>query len=316
VLINVRLWKSGEGAQAPHTPAQVGFKEDDMIDKRVSFDFEVDFSNGGGIQGQSFRLDIEGNDIADDALAAYIIRDLRLLMVGAIRIHNKRIVEERHKRAAAKEHAESISTGVEFIDLSHKIESGLINHKGLCGRIEMVASVGTCLITPYHRYADGYDLTGLLLEWVSNLPGLVVRVSGSEHRAIDWQNFAASSVRGRAVLVNTGWDTHWRTERYFEGHPFLTQKAAEYLRDEGVALVGIDSLDIDEISGGSRPVHSVLLAAGIPIIEHLTNVSAVPAEGFYFSAVPPKIAAMGTFPVRAHAQLVNARRVRTSETTT
>jgi kynurenine formamidase len=104
------------------------------------------------------------------------------------------------------------------------------------------------------------------------------------------------------VLVNTGWDAHWRTDRYFEGHPFLTERAAEYLRDQGAALVGIDSLNIDDISGGTRPVHSVLLAAGIPIVEHMTNLGTLPASGFRFSAVPPKIAGMGTFPVRAYAR--------------
>jgi kynurenine formamidase len=171
------------------------------------------------------------------------------------------------------------------------------------GRIEMVANTGTYLDTPYHRYAEGYDLTGLPLERVSDVPGVVVRVAGITQRAIDWPSFAATSVRGRAVLVNTGWDSHWRTERYFEGHPFLTEKAAHYLRNEGALLIGIDSLNIDDTSSGSRPVHSVLLEAGIPIVEHLTNLSALPTEGFRFFAVPPKIAAMGTFPVRAHALL-------------
>jgi arylformamidase len=299
-----------------------------MSDKRVSFDFEIDFSNGGGLQGQGFRLDIEGDDIADDALAAYFIRDLRLLMVGAVRILNKRIIEERHKRTAAPDASESTPADAEFIDLSHNIESGMITYKGLpaplvcdhlsrvqsrtvyeagtefqIGRIEMVANTGTYLDTPYHRYADGYDLTGLPLERVSDVPGVVVRVAGSKERAIDWQSFVATPVRGRAVLVNTGWDSHWRTERYFEGHPFLTEKAAKYLCDAGAMLVGIDSLNIDDTSRGSRPVHSVLLAAGIPIVEHLTNLSALPTEGFRFFAVPPKIAAMGTFPVRAHALL-------------
>jgi arylformamidase len=306
-----------------------------VSDKRVSFDFEVDFSNGGGIQGQGFRLDIEGDAIADDALAAYIIRDLRLLMVGAVRILNKHIVEERHKRAAAPDKpaaettaSESTAAGAGYVDLSHTIESGMITYKGLpaplvcdhlsrvqsrtvyapgtefqIGRIEMVANTGTYIDTPYHRYADGYDLTKLPLERVSGIPGVVVRVSGSNERAIDWQTFAATAVGGKAVLVNTGWDRHWRTDQYFEGHPFLTEKAAQYLRDEGALLVGIDSLNIDTTSGGHRPVHSVLLAAGIPIVEHLTNLSALSTEGFRFFAVPPKIAAMGTFPVRAHALL-------------
>jgi kynurenine formamidase len=296
-----------------------------VSEKRVSFDFEVYFSNGGGMQGQGFRLDIDGDGITDDELAAYLIRDLRLLMVGKVRILNKRIIEERHKRSSTAADAD-LTMAAEFVDLSHPIENGMITYKGLpaplicdhlsrdqsrslyaagtefhIGRVEMVANTGTYLDTPYHRYADGYDLTGLPLEMVSGVPGSTVRVSGINRRAIDWQAFAAVPVRGRAVLINTGWDIHWRTDRYFEGHPFLTQKAAEYLRDSGAALVGIDSLNIDDTSDGTRPVHSVLLAAGIPIVEHLTHLSLLPAEGFRFSAVPPKIAAMGTFPVRAHA---------------
>jgi kynurenine formamidase len=298
-----------------------------MGDKRVSFDFEVDFSNGGGMQGQGFRLDIDGDAIADDELAAYLIRDLRLLMVGKVRILNKRILEERHKRTPASADTD-LALATEFIDLSHSIENGMITYKGLpaplicdhmsreqsrsayaagtefqIGRVEMVGNTGTYLDTPYHRYADGYDLTGLPLEIVSGVPGSAVRVAGTRQRAIDWQTFAAVPIRGRAVLVNTGWDIHWRTDRYFEGHPFLTQKAAEYLRDSGAALVGIDSLNIDDTSDGTRPVHSVLLAAGIPIVEHLTHLALLPAKGFRFSAVPPKMAAMGTFPVRAHARL-------------
>jgi kynurenine formamidase len=295
--------------------------------KRVSFDFEVDFSNGGGMQGQGFRLNIDGDGITDDELAAYLIRDLRLLMVGEVRILNKRIIQERHKRSSTAADAD-LTMAAEFVDLSHPIENGMITYKGLpaplicdhlsreqsrslyaagtefhIGRVEMVASTGTYLDTPFHRYADGYDLTGLPLEMVSGVPGTTVRVSGINQRTIDWQAFAAIPVRGRAVLVNTGWDTHWRTDRYFEGHPFLTQQAAEYLRDSGATLVGIDSLNIDDTSGGTRPVHSVLLAAGIPIVEHLTHLSLLPAEGFRFSAVPPKITAVGTFPVRAHARV-------------
>jgi kynurenine formamidase len=298
-----------------------------VIDKRVSFDFEVDFSNGGGMQGQGFRLDIGGDGVTDDELAAYLIRDLRLLMVGKVRILNKRIIEERHKRSSTAADAD-LTMAAEFVDLSHPIENGMITYKGLpaplicdhlsrdqsrslyaagtefhIGRVEMVANTGTYLDTPYHRYAGGYDLTGLPLEMVSGVPGSTVRISGINQRSIDWQAFAAVPVRGRAVLINTGWDIHWRTDRYFEGHPFLTQKAAEYLRDAGAALVGIDSLNIDDTSDGTRPVHSVLLAAGIPIVEHLTHLSLLPAEGFRFSAVPPKIAAMGTFPVRAHARV-------------
>ncbi len=301
-----------------------------MTDKRVCFDFEVDFSDGGGIQGQGFRLDIEGDDIQEDELAAYIIRDLRLLMVGEVRILNKQIMEERHKRNTAPPDA-ATGAGAEaerFIDLSHVIESGIITYKGLpaplvcdhlsreasrelyaegtefqIGRIDMVSNTGTYIDMPFHRYADGHDLAGLPLQRASDLPGVLVRVEGATGRAIDWHHFVPIDCRGHAVLVHTGWDRHWRTDAYFEDHPFLTEKAALYLRDQGALLVGIDSYNIDDTSGGTRPVHTVLLGAGIPIVEHMTGLAALPETGFRFSAVPPKVKGMGTFPVRAHARL-------------
>lgn len=220
------------------------------------------------------------------------------------------------------------SDAAQFIDLSHTIESGMITYKGLpaplicdhlsreqsrsiyapgtefqIGRIEMVSNTGTYLDTPFHRFADGVDLSGLTLESVSDLPGMVVRVDSSQSRAVDRAHFGALEVRGRAVLVHTGWDRHWRTDRYFEGFPFLTEQAAIYLRDAGAALVGIDSHNIDDTSTGERPVHTTLLRAGIPIVEHMTNLGALPLRGFHFTAVPPKISGMGTFPVRAHARV-------------
>lgn len=298
-----------------------------MTEKRVRFDFEIEFSNGGGIQGQDFRLDIAGDDIADDALAAYIVHDMRLLMVGAVRILNKQVIEERHKRAApvagARHEADRKPV---LVDLSHGIEHGMITYKGLpaplicdhlsrlksreiyaegtefqIGRIDMVGNTGTYLDVPFHRYADGHDLSALSLDRASNLPGVVVRVEGVVDRAIDWHHFVPVDCRGRAVLVHTGWDRNWGAEGYFEGHPFLTEKAAFYLRDQGAYLVGIDSFNIDDVSDGTRPVHSALLGAGIPIVEHMTNLGALPSEGFHFHAVPPKIVGMGTFPVRAYA---------------
>ena len=318
-----------EGGRADR---RTGADKDKIVnDKRVCFDFEIDFANGGGIQGQDFRLDIDDDDIADAALAAYIIADLRLLMVGAVRILNKRIIAERHKRsAAAAAIASSDAVAGRRIDLSHIIEDGMVTYKGLpapimcdhlsrersrtlyaegtefqIGKIELVGNTGTYLDTPYHRYADGYDLAALDLDRVSAVPALVVRVEGSAERAIDWGVFAATDVAGHAVLVHTGWAKHWRTDQYFEGHPFLTAAAAAYLRDNGALLVGIDSFNIDDVSGGERPVHSILLAAGIPIVEHMTNLDALPNAGFRFWAVPPKISEMGTFPVRAHAQLAD-----------
>lgn len=298
-----------------------------MTEKRVCFDFEVEFSNGGGIQGQDFRLDIEGDDIGDDALAAYIIRDMRLLMVGEVRILNKQIIEEKHKRSASTETAMTQERPTQtFVDLSHTIENGMITYKGLpaplicdhlsrlksreiysdgtefqIGRIDMVANTGTYIDAPFHRYAEGHDLAGLGLDRVSDVPGVVVRVAGAAERAIDWHHFVPVECRGHAVLIHAGWDRHWGTESYFEGHPFLTEKAALYLRDQGALLVGIDSLNIDDTAGRTRPVHSVLLGADIPIVEHMTNLGALPLDGFRFHAAPPKIAGMGTFPIRAHA---------------
>ena len=298
-----------------------------MTDKRVRFDFEIEFLNGGGIQGQDFRLDISGEDISDDALAAEIVADLRLLMVGNVRILNKAIIEEAHKRGEFSP-ATAADKQRRLIDLSHVIEQGMVTYKGLpaplicdhlsrvqsrahyaegtefqIDRIEMVGNTGTYLDTPYHRYADGYDLAGLDLDLIADSPGIVVRIEGSHQRPIDWTAFAASDVAGKAVLVHTGWDRHWRTDQYFEAHPFLTEAAATYLRDRGALLVGIDSFNIDDTSTNTRPVHSTLLAAGIPIIEHMTNLASLPITGFRFTAAPPKISKMGTFPVRAHAIL-------------
>lgn len=214
-----------------------------------------------------------------------------------------------------------------FVDLSHEIEHGMITYKGLpaplicdhlareqsrglyaegtefqIGRIDMVSNTGTYLDTPFHRYADATDLAGLSLDSIADLPGIVV--AAGDARAIGPSAFDGVDVRARAVLVHTGWDRHWRTDAYFEDHPFLTEAAAVRLRDWGAALVGIDSHNIDDTSGNRRPVHSVLLAAGIPIVEHMTGLGGLPVTGFRFSAVPPKIRGMGTFPVRAHARIV------------
>ena len=296
---------------------------DFVSDKRVKFDFEVDFSNGGGIQGQDFRLDIEGEDITDDELAQYIIQDMRLLMAGAVRILKKEIITERHKRIALPK---LTALDRKFIDLSHTIEGGMITYKGLpapiicdylsreqsrshyaegtefqIGKIEMVGNTGTYLDSPFHRFADGKDLSELPLTQLADLEGIVVRAIGVVERAITRAAFAGADVQGRAVLVHTGWDSYWRTDRYFEGHPFLTADAATYLVDAGAILVGIDSLNIDDTSDGRRPVHTTLLGANIPIVEHLRGLEQLPGTGFRFFAVPVKVQGFGTFPVRAFA---------------
>jgi arylformamidase len=213
-----------------------------------------------------------------------------------------------------------------LIDLNHVIEGGMITYKGLpapiicdflsrpasrqnyepgtefqIGKITMVSNTGTYLDTPFHRYADGDDLADLPLERVSALRGCVVRIAADAPSAIDADAFSQRDVRGRAVLVHTGWDRHWRTDAYFENHPFLTAAAASHLRDAGAALVGIDSHNIDDTSGRARPVHTILLGAGIPIVEHMTGLAQLPDTGFQFHAAPPRVKGMGTFPVRAHA---------------
>jgi arylformamidase len=215
-----------------------------------------------------------------------------------------------------------------LIDLSHDIEHGMVTYKGLpapivcdflsredskriyapgtefhIGKIEMVANTGTYLDAPFHRYADGKDLSELPLESVADLDAVVVRAPFESGRAIGPEPFGGRALRGKAVLVHTGWSRNWRTDRYFEGHPFLTAEAAVRLRDQGAALVGIDSLNIDDISGGERPVHSTLLKADIPIVEHMTGLEHVPDAGFRFHAVPVKVKKFGTFPVRAYALL-------------
>src|SRR5258706_11309323 len=217
------------------------------MDKRVQFDFEVDFRNGGGIQGQDYRLDIRGDDISDAQLADFVIQDLRLLMTGAVRIRNKRIIQERHKRAPRASTGPT-APGARFIDLSHAITEGMITLRGfpapiICdfisreaskklyaegtsfqlGKFEMAANTGTYIDSPFHRYEDGKDISELDLASLADLESVVVRVEGMRGRAVDRNAFAATDVRGKAVLVHTGWAEHWGTEQYFDNHPFLTK---------------------------------------------------------------------------------------------
>lgn len=214
-----------------------------------------------------------------------------------------------------------------LIDLSHVIEDGMTTYRGLpgpvisdhlsydasrdlyeagtefqIGRIEMVANTGTYLDTPAHRWRGADDLSDVSVERVAELPGVCVDATGVGE-AIGPELFAGLEVRGCAVLVRTDWSRHWRTEAYLSGHPYLTEDAAVWLRDQGAALVGIDSHNIDDTRGRIRPVHSVLLKAGVLIVEHLTNLASLPADGFVFTAAPPKVKGMGTWPVRAMARV-------------
>jgi kynurenine formamidase len=214
-----------------------------------------------------------------------------------------------------------------LIDLSHTIEHGLVTYRGLpapivcdflsrehsrahyapgtefqIGRIDMVANTGTYVDSPFHRFAHGRDLAGLELTALADLETVVVRPR-RDSRAIDASAFDGLDVGGRAVLVHTGWDRHWTTPQYFDGHPFLTANAASWLADHGAVLVGIDSLNIDDTHDGRRPVHTTLLGADIPIVEHLCELAALPERGARFFAVPVKVKHFGTFPVRAFAKI-------------
>ena len=212
-----------------------------------------------------------------------------------------------------------------LVDLSHAIRHGMQTYPGLpapavgafrtheqsrphyapgtefhIGRIEMVTNTGTYLDAPFHRFRDAADLSGLPLESLADLPGLVVTPARADRIATP-ADLPDADLRGRAVLFHTGWSRHFGTQRYFDDHPYLETEVADALVRRGAALVGIDSLNIDATRTGARPVHTALLGAGIPIVEHLTHLDALPAQGFRFFAVPVKVEGLGSFPVRAFA---------------
>ncbi len=215
-----------------------------------------------------------------------------------------------------------------LIDLSHAIEHGMITYKGLptpvicdylsreaskrnyapgtefqIGKIEMVANTGTYLDCPFHRYAEGKDLSQIQLEKLADLDGALINAENLQ--AVEKKSFEGIDLFGKAVLVHTGWSKHWRTDTYFENHPFLTAEAADYLAAQNVKLVGIDSHNIDDTRTNTRPVHSTLLRNEILIVEHMTNLKLLIGKGFTFNAVPPKFVGVGTFPVRAYAKLID-----------
>lgn len=213
-----------------------------------------------------------------------------------------------------------------LIDVSHEIEAGMITYPGLpapvvteylsreasrahyaegttfhIGRIEMVANTGTYIDAPFHRFAEGDDLAALPLERLANVEGIVIDATQRSGQRIEADFFAGYDLNNRAVLIHTGWDAYWRTPQYAEGHPFLTRQAAEFLVSVAPALVGIDSVNIDDRQDGTRPAHTLLLGAGIPVVEHLCSLQSLPESGFRFHCVPVKFRGVGTFPVRAYA---------------
>jgi arylformamidase len=210
-----------------------------------------------------------------------------------------------------------------IIDVSHTVEHGMITYKGLpapiicdylsreasqkhyqqgtsfqIGTVTMASNTGTYVDVPFHRYQRGKDLSEFQLDRLANLDGVKINIK-SQTKSIEIHHLENFELKNKAVLLHTGWSKHWRTDQYFEGHPFVSEAAANYLREQGALFVGIDSHNIDDTCGGIRACHSILLKAEIPICEHMTNLSSLPDSGFKFFAVPVKMKGMGTFPVRA-----------------
>ncbi|BDZ47382.1 cyclase family protein [Naasia aerilata] len=301
-----------------------------MTEYRAVFDAVVRFANGGGMSADGFRLDLPSADLSEAEIGRLFVRHLGLALVGEVTLSGLTIVEEPHKgsRGVAPVVASAASP---LVDLSHPIREGLVTYPGLpaptvtphltreasrtvyapgtefrMDLITMIGNTGTYLDSPFHRYADGGDLASLSLDQLVGLSAEVFRLTDARDRGIPAEVIAERDVRGAAVLLHTGWDRHFGTEEYAVGAPFLTEEGAAYLVEQGAALVGIDSLNIDDTSAeaaGRRPAHSLLLAAGIPVVEHLTNLGQVPPSGATFTAVPPRVEGFGTFPVRAFAVL-------------
>jgi arylformamidase len=290
---------------------------------RAEFDATVTFPDGGGLQAQRFRLDVPRGDVTEAEVAALFVASLGLSAVDRVDLTGVRILAEPR-----------VSVGTpagrrRWVELSHVISAGMVTYPGLPGpeitphltreasranyaegtefaidRLSMVGNTGTYLDSPFHRYADGTDLAGLPLERLADLPAVVVRTVGGGVRGVGVDALADSTVAGRAVLLHTGGDRHWGTPEYAVDAPYLTRDGATWLVDHGAALVGIDAVNIDDISvdaHGERPAHSLLLAAGIPIVEHLTGLAQLPPTGARFTAAPPRVAGFGTFPVRVYA---------------
>ena len=297
---------------------------------RAHFDFSISFANGGGIDGQGFRLDLPRPDMTEAEIGRLLVHHLGLALVSRVRLRGLRIVAEQHRGSRGVETTADAGAADRVIDCSHPIEAGLVTYPGLPAPtihshltredsraryapgtefamdiITMIGNTGTYLDAPYHRYADGGDLASLDLSTLVGLPAEVFHLRDSwtaERRGIDAMMLADRELRGAAILLDTGWSRHFGTPVYASGAPFLTEDAARFLVDAGAQLVGIDSLNIDDTeSGGTRPAHSVLLAAGVHVVEHLTNLDALPARGARFTAAPPAVRGFGTFPVRAFA---------------
>jgi arylformamidase len=296
-----------------------------VLQYRAEFDATVMFRDGGGLHAQGFRVDLPHADATEAEISALFVAACRLPPVDRIEVSHVRVFAEPHLGTPAGPSAPR----TRFVELSHVISAGMITYPGLpapeitshltredsrgvyapgtefaIDRITMVGNTGTYLDSPFHRYGDGTDLAGLPLERLADLPAVVVRTAGSGVRAVGTGSLEHLDVAGRAVLLHTGGDAHWSTPRYAVDAPYLTEAGARWLVDHGAALVGIDAVNIDDITpaaAGARPAHTLLLGAGIPVVEHLTGLANLPPTGARFTAAPPRVTAFGTFPVRAYA---------------
>lgn len=302
-----------------------------MTEYRASFDAAVTFSNGGELTVHGFRVDIPSPDIDQEGVAALFVAALGLLMTDTVELQNVSIFAEQYKGTRggpADPGASTPSPGGQLVELSHVLRAGMITYPGLpapaitphltreasreryapgtefaIDQLTMVGNTGTYLDSPYHRFSDGADLAAIPLVRTVDLPAVVIRVTGARQRGITAGELAAVDVRGKAVLLHTGDDVRFGTPQYADDAHYLTREGAAWLAGQDPALVGIDAVNIDEVTDGERPAHTLLLAAGIPVVEHLTGLEQLPPAGASFTAVPLRIQGFGTVSVRAFARL-------------
>ncbi len=302
-----------------------------MTQYRAVVDVRISFVNGGGLNAQGFRLDVPQRDISQTEVARLLVQHLGLAMVGDVKFDQFAIVEEQHKgsRGVSDSAHANPDAPMRLVDLSHTLREGLVTLPGVPAPslaphlrrgegtyapgtsfsmdiFTIPGNTGTYIDTPWHRYEGGADLAALDLATLVDLPTEVFHLADSTVRGIPASVFYDRDLVGKAVLLHTGWDNHFGTPEYGKPAPFLTAEGVDYLATQGVLLVGIDSINIDDMSPeakGERPAHTTFLADGIHVVEHLTNLGALPPTGALFTAVPPKFEGTGTFTVRAFAKV-------------
>jgi kynurenine formamidase len=296
---------------------------------RAHFDARVAFANGGGLTADGFRIDLPHPDVDAAEVGRLFVQHLGLALVGSVEVTDLSVVEEQHRGTRGIEAAGPVASGRRVVDLSHVIRERVVTLPGVPAPvitshltredsrrayaagteftmdvITLPGNTGTYLDSPWHRFAGGADLAGLELASLVDLPAEVFHLTDLASRAIPAEVVWDRDVRGKAVLLHTGWDRHFGTPDYAASPPYLSPAGVEYLAGEGVLLVGIDAINIDDmVPGGERPAHTTFLGGGIHVVEHLTNLGALPPSGARFTAVPPAVEGFGTFPVRAFATL-------------